>query len=96
MCKKKILYKTDSKLRRRKLNSTVKIWSTFALMKNQVYNTFRKNSFVRPNVNLIILYKSIEEPTLKQSKFLWKQVKNYIWKSSGLGKVAQVYSKDEA
>ena len=48
----KISNKTDSKLRR-KLNFTVKIWSTFALMKNQVYNIFRKNSSVRPNVNLI-------------------------------------------
>ncbi len=48
----KISNKGDSKLRR-KLNFTVKIWSTFALMKNQVYNIFRKNSSVRPNVNLM-------------------------------------------
>ncbi len=48
----KISIKTDSELRR-KLHFTVKIWSTFALMKNQVYNIFRKNSSVRPNVNLI-------------------------------------------
>jgi predicted P-loop ATPase len=48
----KISNKTDLKLRR-KLNFTVKIWSTFALMKNQVYNIFRKNSSLRPNVNLI-------------------------------------------
>ncbi len=59
----KILYKTNSKLRR-KLNFTVKIWFTIALMKNQVYNTFRKNSSIRPNINLITLYRSIEEPTL--------------------------------
>jgi hypothetical protein len=43
---------TDLELRR-KLHFTVKIWSTFALMKNQVYNIFHKNSSVRPNVNLI-------------------------------------------
>ena len=48
----KISNKTDSKLRR-KLHFTVKIWSTFAFMKNQVYNIFRKNSPVRSNVNLI-------------------------------------------
>ncbi len=48
----KILNKTDSELRR-KLHFTVKIWSTFALMKNQVYNIFRKNSPVRSNVNRI-------------------------------------------
>ena len=48
----KISNKTDSELKR-KLNFTVKIWTTFALMKNQVYNIFRKNSPVRPNVNLI-------------------------------------------
>jgi hypothetical protein len=42
----KILNKTDSKLRR-KLNFTVQIWSTFALTKNQVYNTFRKNLSLR-------------------------------------------------
>jgi hypothetical protein len=48
----KISNKTDSELRR-KLHLTVKIWYIFALMKNQVYNIFRKNSPVRPNVNLI-------------------------------------------
>ncbi len=48
----KISNKTDSELRR-KLHFIVKIWSTFALMKNQVYNIFRKNSPVRPNVNVI-------------------------------------------
>jgi hypothetical protein len=48
----KISNKTDSELGR-KLHFIVKIWSTFALMKNQVYNIFRKNSPVRPNVNLI-------------------------------------------
>jgi hypothetical protein len=48
----KMSNKADSKLRR-KLNFTVKIWSTFAFMKNQVYNIFRKNSSVRPNVNLM-------------------------------------------
>jgi hypothetical protein len=42
----KILYKTDSKLRT-KPNFTVKMWPTFAFMKNQVYNTFHKNSSVR-------------------------------------------------
>jgi hypothetical protein len=48
----KISNKKDSELRR-KLHFIVKIWSTFALMKNQVYNIFRKNSPVRPNVNII-------------------------------------------
>jgi hypothetical protein len=48
----KISNKTDSKLRR-KLNFTIKIWSTFTLMKKQVSNIFCKNSSVRPNVNLI-------------------------------------------
>ncbi len=48
----KISIKTDLELRR-KLHFTVKIWSTFALMKIQVYNIFRKNSPVRPIVNLI-------------------------------------------
>jgi hypothetical protein len=47
----KISNKKNSKLRR-KLNFTVKSWSTFALMKNQVYNIFRKNASVKPNVNL--------------------------------------------
>ncbi len=48
----KISNKTDSKLRR-KLNFTIKIWSTLTLMKKQVYNIFCKNSSGRPNVNLI-------------------------------------------
>jgi hypothetical protein len=48
----KILNETDSKLRE-KVNFTVHIWSIFALTKNPVHNTFRKNSSVRLNGNLI-------------------------------------------
>ena len=48
----KISNKTDSELSR-KLHFTDKIWSTFTLMQNQVYNIFRKNLPVRANVNLI-------------------------------------------
>jgi len=48
----KVLNKTNSKLRR-KLNLTVEILPIFILMKNQVYITFRKNSFVVLDINLV-------------------------------------------